>query len=213
MSAKDLSTKAISASHLCRADCSPPLKGWPGAVEKVGLLKKCLHWYIPLLWRGGRRSLTGWLWWFCTRQLPSTVHDGTFSTAPKYHHQKNLTARAIEFMEMVGRTIPLLWRGVRRSLTGWLWWFCTRQLPSTVHDGTFSTAPKYHHQKNLTARAIEFMKMVGRTIPFLWRGVKPVHFAMHAFSNHVEVLHNVTPIDLPVQSAVLSDGVVSSWDC
>ena len=30
-----------------------------------------------------------------------------------------------------------------------------------------------------------------------------MHFAMHAFSNHVQVLHNVTPIDLLVQSAVL----------
>ena len=35
-----------------------------------------------------------------------------------------------------------------------------------------------------------------------------MHFVMHAFNNHVEVLHNVTPIDLLVQSAVLSDGVV-----
>ena len=33
-------------------------------------------------------------------------------------------------------------------------------------------------------------------------------FVMHAFNNHVEVLHNVTPIDLLAQSAVLSDGVV-----
>ncbi len=30
-----------------------------------------------------------------------------------------------------------------------------------------------------------------------------MHFAMHAISNHVEVLNKVTPIDLPVQSAVL----------
>ncbi len=35
-----------------------------------------------------------------------------------------------------------------------------------------------------------------------------MHFVMHAFSNHVEVLHSVTPIDLLAQSAVLSDGVV-----
>ena len=35
-----------------------------------------------------------------------------------------------------------------------------------------------------------------------------MHFVMHAFNNHVEVLHNVTPIDLPAQLAVLSDGVV-----
>ena len=38
-----------------------------------------------------------------------------------------------------------------------------------------------------------------------------MHFVMHAFSNHVEVLHNVTPIDLLVQVAVLSDGVVVSY--
>ena len=33
---------------------------------------------------------------------------------------------------------------------------------------------------------------------------------MHAFNNHVKVLHDVTPIDLLAQSAVLSDGVVVS---
>ena len=36
-----------------------------------------------------------------------------------------------------------------------------------------------------------------------------MHFVMSAFSNHAVVLHNVTPIDLPAQSAVLSDGVVA----
>ena len=35
-----------------------------------------------------------------------------------------------------------------------------------------------------------------------------MHFVIHVFSNHAEVLHSVTPIDLPVQSAILSDGVV-----
>ena len=35
-----------------------------------------------------------------------------------------------------------------------------------------------------------------------------MHFVMHVFNNHVRVLHGVTPIDLLVQSAVLSDGVV-----
>ncbi len=46
-------------------------------------------------------------------------------------------------------------------------------------------------------------------IPLLWRGGRLVDFVMYAFSNHVGVLHNVTPIDLLVQSAVLSDGVVA----
>ncbi len=35
-----------------------------------------------------------------------------------------------------------------------------------------------------------------------------MHFVMYASSNHVKVLQDVTPIDLLVQSAVLSDGVV-----
>ena len=69
----------------------------------------------------------------------------------------------------------------------------------------------------------------------------PMHFAMYVFSNHGQALHNVTPIDLLVQSAVLlsltgwsrrvctsavsvhspplegwqaqPDGVVVSWGC
>ncbi len=36
-----------------------------------------------------------------------------------------------------------------------------------------------------------------------------MHFVMHAFNNHVKVLHTVTPIDLLAQSVVLSDGVVA----
>ena len=35
-----------------------------------------------------------------------------------------------------------------------------------------------------------------------------MHFVMHAFNNHVRVLHDVTPIDLLAQSAVLSDRVI-----
>ena len=35
-----------------------------------------------------------------------------------------------------------------------------------------------------------------------------MHFVIYAFSNHVGVLNTVTPIDLLVQSAVLSDRVV-----
>ena len=32
----------------------------------------------------------------------------------------------------------------------------------------------------------------------MWRGVRRMHFVMHAFNNHVEVLYNVTPIDFDV---------------
>ena len=35
-----------------------------------------------------------------------------------------------------------------------------------------------------------------------------MHFVIYASSNHGKGLHNVTPIDLLAQSAVLSDGVV-----
>ena len=38
-----------------------------------------------------------------------------------------------------------------------------------------------------------------------------MHFVMSAFSNHAGVLHNVTPIDLLAQLAILSDGVVASF--
>ena len=38
-----------------------------------------------------------------------------------------------------------------------------------------------------------------------------MHFAIHAFSSHVEVLNKVTPIDLLVQSAVLFS--LTGWLC
>ena len=47
-------------------------------------------------------------------------------------------------------------------------------------------------------------------IPLLWRGGRLMHSVMHAFNNHVKVLHDVTPIDLLAQSAVLSDEMVVS---
>ncbi len=36
-----------------------------------------------------------------------------------------------------------------------------------------------------------------------------MHLVMYAFSNHVKVLHNVTPFVQLQQTAVLSDGVVA----
>ena len=38
-----------------------------------------------------------------------------------------------------------------------------------------------------------------------------MHFVIHAFNNHAEVLHSVTPTDLLDQSAVLSDAVVAKY--
>ena len=40
----------------------------------------------------------------------------------------------------------------------------------------------------------------------------PVHFVMYAFSNHAVVLHNVTPIDLLAQSAILLFNRLT-WGC
>ena len=37
-----------------------------------------------------------------------------------------------------------------------------------------------------------------------------MHFVIHVFSNHAEVLYSVTLINLLDQSAVLSDGVVAA---
>ena len=36
------------------------------AVLSDRVVVEVLHQLIPLLWRGGGRSPTGWLWWFCT---------------------------------------------------------------------------------------------------------------------------------------------------
>ena len=48
---------------------SSPVEGWQAQLD--GVVVEVLHGAIPLLWRGGRRSLTGWLWRFCTGQFPS----------------------------------------------------------------------------------------------------------------------------------------------
>ena len=60
----------------------------------------------------------------------------------------------------------------------------------------------------LTGRLWHVCISMCQTIPLLWRGGRHKHFVMHAFSNHVEVLHSVTPIVLLQQTAVLSDGAV-----
>ena len=60
---------------------------------------------------------------------------------------------------------------------------------------------KYHHHQNgVTPVGADHSPPV--------EGWQPMHFVIHVFSNNVEVLHSVTPIDLLAQSAVLSDGVV-----
>ena len=39
------------------------------------------------------------------------------------------------------------------------------------------------------------VEVLHQSISFLWRGVRPMHFVINAFSNYAEVLHSVTPID------------------
>ena len=53
-----------------------------------------------------------------------------------------------------------------------------------------------------------FHRIVGADHSPPVEGWQPMHFVIHVFSSHVEVLHSVTPIDLLAQSVVLSDGVV-----
>ena len=50
-----------------RADNSPPVEGWQAKLDGVVFCittksTKTVRQIIPLLWRGGRRSLTGWLY-------------------------------------------------------------------------------------------------------------------------------------------------------
>ena len=47
---------------------SPPLEGWQAKPD--GVVAKVLYQSIPLLWRGGRRSLTGWWHRVCTNIVP-----------------------------------------------------------------------------------------------------------------------------------------------
>ena len=157
-----------------------------------GVVASYLHQLIPLLWRGGKRSLTGWLPRICTRQFPSC--GGVASEALTGWLWRVCASIVSDHSPPVEgcqappdgvvawvlyQLIPLLWRGGKRSLTGWL--------------------------RGVSAQVWCW------TIPFLWRGVRPVHFVVYAFSNYAEVLHNVTPFVLLQQSAVLSDGVVVAY--
>ena len=103
------------------------------------------------------------------------------------------------------QTIPLLWRGVKPVHFA-MHAFSNHAV--VLHNVTPIDLPAQSAVLSDGVVASVLHKAMCQTIPLLWRGVKPVHFAMHAFSNHAVVLHNVTPIDLPAQSAVLSDGVV-----
>ena len=76
-----------------------------------------------------------------------------------------------------------------RHLTYWLKWRVHSAQSAALSDGVV-------------------VACLHQTIPLLWRGGRHKHFVMHAFNNHVKVLHDVAPIDLLAQSAALSDGVV-----
>ena len=73
------------------------------------------------------------------------------------------------------------------------WAITSRLHPAAQPDGV--VAPYLH-------------KYSARPFPSFRGGGRLMLFVMYAFSNHAVVLHNVTPIDLPAQSVILSDGVV-----
>ena len=133
--------------------------------------------------------LTGWLLQFCTSQFPSC---GGWQASPDG-----------VVVAVLHQSIPLLWRGGR---------------PKHFAMHAFSNHVVVLHNVtpiDLLAQSVVLsdgvvVAVLYQSIPLLWRGGRPKHFAMHAFSNHVVVLHNVTPIDLLAQSVVLSDGVVAA---
>ena len=78
---------------------SPPMEGWQAKPD--GVVVSCLHQSIPLLWRGGRRSLTGWLCRVCTSQFLSYGAWDTFSTA-LYLQVGALFAFAVDIQRATG---------------------------------------------------------------------------------------------------------------
>ena len=113
------------------------------------LLKKYLHWYIPLLWRGGRRSLTGWLWRFCTKSRRLCYCNKRrfyFSTAPHALLKRVVLARTIHSSISFTVTIQIAKavgivqiRHVR--MVCMIWW---RKRFRLSGNGTFSTVPFIH---------------------------------------------------------------------
>ena len=59
----------VSYLHKHSADHSPPVEGWRAKPD--GVVVWVLYQLIPLLWRGGGRSPTGWLPRICTSIVPN----------------------------------------------------------------------------------------------------------------------------------------------
>ena len=99
--------------------------------------------------------------------------------------------------------IPLLWRGGKHKH------FVMHTFSNRV-EGLHNATPFVQLQQTAVLSDGVVASYLHPAIPLLWRGGRHKHFVMHAFSNRVEGLHNVTPFVQLQQTAVLSDGVVSS---
>ena len=137
---------------------SPPVEGWQAKLD--GVVVWVLH--QQFLWRGVKLCLTGWLCGFCTSNSPPvegcqapldgggcvgsvSAHsppvegwqaplDGVvvwvlYQLIPLLWGDSFLSCGAANSPPME-RLIPLLWRGGKRSLTGWLCGFCISSFPS-----------------------------------------------------------------------------------
>ncbi len=168
------------------------MEGWQAQPD--GVVVPYLHNLIPLLWRGGRHKH------FVMHAFNNHVKVLHDVTPIDLLVQSAVLSDGV-FVPYLHNLIPLLWRG-------------GRPMHFVMH--AFNNHVKVLHDVTPIDLLVQsavlsdgvFVPYLHNLIPLLWRDVRPMHFVMHAFNNHVKVLHDVTPIDLLVQSAVLSDGVV-----
>ncbi len=177
---------------------SPPLEGWPMhfAMHAFSSHVEVLNEVTPidlLVQSAVLFSLTGWLPRGAVEKV-STNRRGGLTCPPVTRWPARFIHSSIQFMET--KTIR------RKRLVS-----CR-----TVLKGRHTGLPlrlggyyKFTTQAVTVARRRYFFNspqgsaLVNSPPLEGW----PMHFAMHAFSSHVEVLNEVTPIDLLVQSAVL----------
>ena len=148
---------------------SPPVEGWQAKLD--GVVVPCLHPAIPLLRRGGRRSLTGWLCRVYTRQFPSCGGEMTSTDTLLQSHRVRTRRRSLTgwhsppvegwqakldgvVVPCLHPAIPLLWRGGKRSLTGWLCRVCTRQFPSCGGEMTSTDTLLQSHRVRTRRRSL-----------------------------------------------------------
>ena len=154
------------------------------------------HQSIPLLWRGGKHKH---FVMFAFSNHVEVLH----SVTPIDLLVQSAVLSDGVVVAVLHQIIPLLWRGGKHKH------FVMSAFSNHVEVLHSVTPIDLLVQSAVLSDGV-VAAVLHQIIPLLWRGGKHKHFVMSAFSNHVEVLYSVTPIDLLVQSAVLSDGVVAA---